>query len=259
MREIAPISEKLTSAGYLLSRGEFDKAEALLENVPPIIPQSSALYHVIGDQHGRHGEWKAAIANYSKAVRADPTNHFAYHYLAPLLVEVGDLDGYRQHREHALRQFGATSDPVIAERMAKDCLLLPPSPEQWPAINKLVQTAVAAGPSHEYWPYFQLVKGLAEYREGHFENALTWLQPVAADESDPARSVQASMFLAMAQQQLKKVDDARATLARGMRLAEAKVPPRDGLNWSDRRTAHILIREARQQIEGASGPAAPAP
>jgi hypothetical protein len=35
----------------------------------------------------------------------------------------------------------------------------------------MVETAVAAGPHHPYWPYFQFVKGLAGYRQGRFAEA----------------------------------------------------------------------------------------
>ena len=86
LREVAPVGEKLARAGFLLSQGEFDQAEELMSGVPPIVPLSSAIYNVIGDQRGRHGEWLAAITNYTHSVLADPTNHLAYHMLAPLLV-----------------------------------------------------------------------------------------------------------------------------------------------------------------------------
>ena len=42
--------------------------------------------------------------------------YFPYHYLLPLLVQTGDLEGYRLRREQVLHQFGNTSDPEIADR-----------------------------------------------------------------------------------------------------------------------------------------------
>ena len=38
----------------------------------------------------------AAIRNLKRSVTADPTNHYAYHYLAPLHVQTGDLAAYQR-------------------------------------------------------------------------------------------------------------------------------------------------------------------
>ena len=37
------------------------------------------------------------------------------------------------------------------------------------------------------WPYYTFVKGLAEYRAGHFADAVEWLRRVAAPDDAPAR------------------------------------------------------------------------
>jgi serine/threonine protein kinase/Flp pilus assembly protein TadD len=244
MRALAPVSQKLTTAGLLLSEGQFDQAEAVMRDVPPILPASSSAYDVIAAEHARRGRWAAAITNYSRAIETDPTNHMAYHWLAPLLVQAGDLAGYRRHCQLELRRFADTSDPITAERMAKDCLLLPPSPADFEAISKWVDTAVAAGAGHNCWVYFQLVKGLAEYRLGHFAEAVKWLQDAAANQSTPAHTVQAYMIWAMADYQLKKFDEARSLLAKGVKLAESD----SGGLWNHRLIAQMLIREAEALI-----------
>ena len=58
------------------------------------------------------------------------------------------------------------------------------------------------------------------------------------------------MVLAMAQHQLKQVDEARATLAKGIKFADANVARIDGPQWNDQMSAHVLMREARALIEG---------
>src|SRR5206468_11042161 len=123
--------------------------------------------------------------------------------------------------KRVLHQYAGTSNPVVAERMAKDCLFVPLPASDFSSIAKLVETAVAAGPNHQYWPYFQFVKGLAEYRQGRFANAAEWLQPVLGQSDDIYRTVQAHMTLAMAQHQLNQTDQARVTLAKGLEIAEA--------------------------------------
>jgi len=71
---------------------------------------------------------------------------------------------------------------------------------------------------------------------------------VKANDADASRTVQAYMVLAMAQFQLKQADQARATLADGVKLAAKSMPKMDGLNWNDQMTAYLLMREAKQFI-----------
>jgi tetratricopeptide (TPR) repeat protein len=224
-----------------------------MSQVPPIVPLSSAIYNVIADQHARHGEWLAAITNYTHSVLADPTNHLAYHLLSPLLVETGNLAGYAQHRQQILLHFGSTTDPTSAERMARDCLLLPPSASELPLISKMVDTALTAVPGTA-WITF--VKGFAEYRQEHFESAVEWLTKASAQATDPALKLQAQMVLAMTQFKLNQPEAARATLARGVEFAAAEAPQRDGLNWNDRRSGYLLMQEAKTLIQSTSSSAA---
>jgi serine/threonine-protein kinase len=174
-----------------------------------------------------------------------------------LLVQSGDLDAYRRLCVRILGQFAATTNPVVAERMAKDCLFVSPPASDFPAIARMVETAVAAGPNHQYWPYFQFVKGLAEYRQGRFASAVDWLQPVLGQSGDVYRTVQAHMTLAMAQHQLNQTEQARATLAKGLEIAEARFPKhgKTGLDeqWHDWIIAHVLMREAKALIDGQPG------
>ena len=63
------------------------------------------------------------------------------------------------------------------------------------------------------------------------------------------------MVMAMAHFQLKQLDEARATLAAGLKLAETRIPKLDkkeGLDqlWNDWLTTHCFMREARKLIEG---------
>jgi Flp pilus assembly protein TadD len=252
----ARLGEKLTQAGLALSRNRFEEAEGIVNQLPAH-PAAAGIFNVLGVVHAHREQWSAAVKNYTKVVELRPTDHEAYHFLAPLLVQAGDLEGYRRHYERILRQFAGTSNPVVAERMAKDCLFVPPLASDLNTIAKLVETAVAAGPNHQLWPYFQFAKGLAEYRQGRFASASEWLQPVLGKTGDTYRTVQAHMTLAMAQHQLNQAEQARATLAKGLELAEARFPKlgKTGLDeqWHDWIIAQVLMREAKALIEGKPG------
>jgi tetratricopeptide (TPR) repeat protein len=233
-----------------MSQGRFDQAEEVMSQVPLTFPQSSVIFNTLGEVRARQGKWAAAVSNLTKSLTADPTNQLAYDYLAPLLVQAGNLGAYRTHTELILRRFGSTTDPAVAARMARDCLILPPAPAQLERLAKMADLAVAAGPNDKSWPDFQFVKGLAEYRQGHFASAEKWLQETLAQSKDAALTVQADMLLAMTQFQLKQIDEARATLAKGVQLADAKFPKPNVANWSDELTARVLMHEARTLLLG---------
>jgi len=243
----AEIGQKLGQAGLLISRDQYGEAEKLAMQVSD--PSSVAILNVLGIIHARRGELPAAVRNFTRVVELMPADHDAYHSLAPLLAQ-SDPETYRRLCAQILRQFGQATNPAIAERMARDCLILPPPAADLEVIGKMVDTAVAAGPNHQFWDYFQFVKGLCEYRNGRFAGAMEWLQKVAPHESDPNRTVEAYMVLAMAQHQLKQVDEARATLATGLKIAEAKLVKLGSPQFNDQIAAQILMREARALIEG---------
>jgi serine/threonine protein kinase/Flp pilus assembly protein TadD len=256
MREMAPITEKFTTAGRLLSQGKMEEAEKVISDIPPNIRQGSIFYNALAEVYGRQGEWAAAIRNFNRSVTADPTNYYAYHYLAPLLVQTGDLGAYRTVCERALSQFGATADPVVAERIAKDCLMLPPSADSLAGLAKMADIAVAAGPTNPSWPYYMFVKGLAEYRQGHFAAAVEWLRKATAQEGVPARTAQADATLAMAECQLGQTNAAREALAQGIKIAETELARPGRIDWNDGLIAQFLLREAQGLITGTPAPAA---
>jgi serine/threonine protein kinase/Flp pilus assembly protein TadD len=256
MRELAPMAEKFTIAGRLLSQGMMEEAEQVISDIPPNIRQGSIFYNALAEVYGRRGEWAGAIRNFNRSVTADPTNHYAYHYLAPVLVQTGDLGAYRKLCERALSQFEGTADPAVAERIAKDCLMLPPPADSLERLAKLADTAVAAGSANPSWPYYMFVKGLAEYRQGHFAGALEWLRKVAAQEGVPARTAQADATLAMAEYQLGQTNAALTALAQGIKIAETELAKPGRIDWNDGLIAQFLLREAQGLVTGTPAPAA---
>jgi len=251
MREMAPITAKFTAAGQLMSQSQFDKAEDVMKDVPTNIPQSSAIYNVLGEVYGRSGLWPAAVRVFTRSVTCDPTNEFAYHYLAPLLVSTGDLDAYHSLCERALSQFSASTDPAVAEQIAKDCLMLPPPEANLATLAKMADIAVAAGPNDSKWPYYAFAKGLAEYRQGHFAGAVEWLGKVPASEEVPARTAQMYATRAMAEFQSGQTNAARASLAETAKIAETKLTQPGRIDWNDQLIAQFLLKEAKALISDA--------
>jgi eukaryotic-like serine/threonine-protein kinase len=253
MRRDTEIGMQYSKAGLLLAQRQFEEAEKVVNQAPPHAAAAS-IFSVLGNIHGDHERWRQAATNYSKVVSVLPEDAGAYHYLAPLLVQIGNIEKYRSLCSEIITRFGATNNPVIAERSAKDCLILPPPESDLPAIAKMTDTAIAAGSDHRFWAHFQFVKGFAEYRQAHFSSAAEWLQKMVGQSGDMYRTVQAHMVLAMTQQKLNQPEAARATLASGIDLANRRFPKsgQGSLDeqWNDWIIAHALIREARALIEG---------
>ncbi len=212
-----------------------------------------ALLEVRAYLSGRTGKWKDAATDYARLIELAPTNQMLFHCYAPLLVMGEEIEVYRRLCRHMLVRSASPKEPWTAEWMAMDCLLLPPAAVDLPAVGKLAELAVKATDDRNL-PWFQATKSLAEYREGHFAEAVLWAQrALAAADKDPELDGRAYPVLAMAHHQLNHAEEARATLAKAVELTEKKLPQLDsgdlGGAWDDVLRDHILLREAKALLQ----------
>ena len=209
---------------------------------------------------GAKGQWREAADDFRKLIELEPENHFHYLALEALLIQLGDLRGYEALRIEALKRFGATEDPMVAERIAKACLARTCAGTELETAARLADTAVTQGSKHIYFTYFQAAKALADYRAGHPEAAIEWGQKVLDAHEETVREAQTYAVMAMAHQRLKQPEKARAALARSTELL-GREPALDsgkpGLSFHDLIIAHALLREAKPLVEsGKNGPVA---
>ena len=207
-----------------------------------------------GDSHAHAGRWQAAADDFARVIELRPADHFTYHQLAAVLIRKGDLEAYRRHCARIVEQFATTTDRYTAERMAKDCLIHPDSGTDLAVVSKLADFAAAAGQTDPDLPWFQFVKGLAEYRQGRFTSAVDWTQKTLDRAEASELKAQAYMVLGMAEHQLHHPEAARSALRKGAEMVEQNLPRLesggiDG-NWLDWTFADALLREARALIEG---------
>jgi len=229
-------------------------------------PADAAVIHAsVGDWRARQGDWRKAVTAFRRVIEARPSGFDGYHSLAPLLVRTGDEAGYEELRRKMVLRFGDTEDPLLGDRLIKDCLILPWSGPEMAALARLAELGVRQGPDHKAWRRFQFVKGLVEFRQGHFREAATWMREVAESGEwyrDVHRDVQGYMVLAMAYHGAGKPSHARSTMVTGLAVAQDGLPAgpgelQDWPAWNDWIMARALIDEARRMIEG-PGAAAPA-
>jgi eukaryotic-like serine/threonine-protein kinase len=200
--------------------------------------------------HASAGQWTNAVADYSKLIELDRSNSWDHLCLAALLVQSGDLEGYRRHCTQALAIFGGAKDRAAAEQMARACLIHPAAGIDLDAVARLADTAVTKGVGSEYHAWDELAKGLAEYRQGHFFSAIDWMQKVLADPSEATRdtrNAEAYLVLAMSLHQSGKLTDSRAALDKAAQVIETKRPKigSDDFGAIDWLIAEALMKEAK--------------
>ena len=220
----------------------------------------AALLTARGEMHGRQGRWREATADHIRALKLDPTVHGTWYRLAPLLLLAGDVAGYREHRRAMLERFQPTKDTddyLTMQRTAKACLLLPTEGDDLRMAGELADTAVQLreAPASPWLDGSKFSKGLADFRRGDFATVVATLRLVATLHPATDRrynSAQSYAVLTMALHRLGEPTQARESLAKGMQLAAANVPPYDskfvgavGFNWQNALIAQLLLREAQ--------------
>jgi len=243
-------SQQIARAGLLLMQARYDESEQVIREIPPhdtLVP----FYNVFGGIHARRGQWQEALTNWNRVVEYAPEDHVGYFHLAPLLLQVGDVEGYQRCRSTILRHFADTRDPRIAERMLDVSLILPPSASESAAIAKMAQIAGQADTNSETWGFNLLAKGFAEYRLGHYATAAELLQKVIPLDIGEHCRTEAYLVLAMAQFQLGRRDESRTTLDKA--ADGVKQLPKAGHlseEWNHWSIIQVLMREAKALIEG---------
>jgi serine/threonine-protein kinase len=180
---------------------------------------------------------------WKKALEANPPEHIAWFGYAELCLFLGQEDEYRRSRQALLDHFSASTDPAVAERTGRACLLLPASEDEMRKAVALIDRAVAVGRWKHAWasPFFLFAKGLAEYRQGRLDSAISVLQ----GEASTVLGAAPRLVLAMAQHRHGQTEEARKTLAAAMLCLDwSAAQASDNDTW----ICHVLRREAEAMI-----------
>jgi WD40 repeat protein/serine/threonine protein kinase/Flp pilus assembly protein TadD len=230
--------------------GQWDKAEADFARAFELAPDSSELHFDCGEFYAEHGKWDKAAAHYARAIGRDPGDDRHSSVNACLHWQIGDREGYRRLCRTLLDRFGQTSDPTTTHRVARACLLTPDLADETQRVMQLADRIVSGTEGHWAYGLFLQTKGLAEYRAGHYEQAVNWLlksQPLCT--SVCGKSV-TTFFLAMAYHRLGRADEARAALAQARRFVEQETSNLDIGVGEVRLICEMVRREAEALING---------
>ena len=241
----------------LIAQKKFSEADQVLSDAltPSFVKQPSSANTLMlrADLRGRRGEWKEAASDAALAFEHQPFNHERCFLLAALLVKTEDLPGYERLCRGILKSCAETNNPFIADPAARACLLVPSTEVDIQLAGRLADRAVTLGAKDDgAMPFFQVSKALAEYRLGHFANAVEWANRTLGASRVSAHG-HACAVIAMAQWRLGEKEAARDMLAKGEALVPRALPKQvaedPGKRWQAWLVARISLDEATKLIE----------
>jgi len=183
-----------------------------------------------------------ARVHWQMDLEADPSEHDAWNSYAELCLFLGHEDDFRRARRALLVRFSDTTNPFVAERAGRACLLMPSNGDELRAAVALAKKAVT-DQTHEAWsrPYFAFVRGLGAYRQGQFDEAISAMRGDASRVLGPAPG----LVLAMSLQELGHQHEARETLATAVLEYDWRT---NRFNDPGAWMIHLLRREAERNI-----------
>jgi len=211
-----------------------------------------------GMRRAKARQWRDAANDFVAVTKLNPADHFHWYRQATLLAWLEDQQAYRFHCTEMLQRFADPSEPYIAERIAKACLLLPGAADM-KRVVALADKAMAVE-GHAYYRYFQMARALAHYRASEFQQAIDLAgKSAVADERFFNINVPAHLIVAMSQHRLSRAADAHKALGQARHTMNRDWFPKlesgqldDG--WHDWLICQILHREAERLIEGKKTP-----
>jgi tetratricopeptide (TPR) repeat protein len=238
----------------------FERAVAIHEQDPARVPaknpatraDGARAFFALAGLRIRAGRTRDAADLYSRGLSANPDDQRHWYHAAALYLSTGDVERYRGACGELLGRFEkvAAEKPEVAEQTAKTCALAPDSVPDFSRVERLAQRSVTGTAKHPWHRNFILAKGLADYRGGHDEQAIEWLQRFAPKADGTHFDSSAFAALGLAHHRLGHADQARASTDSARAIIAKK--PRDAMHqadWFDWLHCEILCREAEQTLE----------
>ena len=188
-------------------------------------PNDGRLWLARGSVHSSEREWANAFTDFERALellkQEEPSateSEFGYltlgitkHSLGQLSLLKDDLPRFRDLCNTIIEEHGHYQDAFSASCFSRACTLSPDGLTDWSIPLNLAQHSVDEQPRV---PWYQFALGIAQYRAGKYEEAIRSLNQSLEMGPNWLGRGQNHVVLAMAQQQLGRVEEARKSLAR---------------------------------------------
>lgn len=241
LRKEAEAREKVTQATVLIGHDEMEKADALLDPVPPDLfapsTEAATVFRELGTWNILRGRWEQAANRYLVLVRVNQVDKellrsdatFDLLIAAPLLIQTGDIEGYDRLRHESFAKFGNTPYSDAAEQLLKISLLIPADEKMMkslaPVASRMADSLETYSPAEKGNWYLAswraLALGLWEYRSGRFNSVQDWLKK-SSSYPDQSQSCAAAVHLlgSMTLYKLNQKQAAEKDLAIGTELVK---------------------------------------
>jgi hypothetical protein len=271
LRRQAETRQKITQAALLVSQEKFDEADKLLNEVSLTQPtvEGAAVLRSLGEWYALQNQWRPAADRFTLLLQIDQLDGWDistldYLECGPVLIELGDTDGYERFRQTAVARVADAAYP-FADRIIKISLLRPANEKILEALEPLAEVAAKSFVTNvnadgdvflAAWRSVSLA--LMEYRRGDYTRAAAWCRRcLDYPEYNAPRAATARVILAMSAQHLGQTGEARSELTQARSMIEDKFK-KNGLDrgtgvqgfWFDWIFARILLGEATALIEG---------
>ena len=271
LRRQAEWREGIRQVAAAIQGGDLAEADMLAARLPsePATLEGSDMLRTLGEWNALRGDWTSARKRYLSLLRANRYESVDSASLDMVaagvsIVKSGDLEGYRLFCRQVAVSAHDTSDPMIADRVLKSSLLLPPTDELLEILRpfaRLAETCAlddARSSSRLDLSWRCQTLALLKHRDGHDREVNLFVDPVlAAGERPVCRSASVRLIRAMARWRLGESEGARQDLEE----ARAAFKPRltrplrvndpEGGFWFDWVIAELLLNEAEALIEQA--------
>ena len=228
---------------YLAEKGQLLEALIPERKAAALAPENPLRQHVLRSLLTRLGRGDEARVAWQTTLEVKPSRHDVWYGYAEFCLFLGQEDEYRRARQALLAKFGASTDPIVAQRTALACLLGPAPEGELRQAAELAELAVGVQPSDypRVEPLFPFVKGLAEYRQGRFDRAISTMRGDASQVGGPGPG----LVLAMALHRSGQSAEARKSLARAVLYYDWRPQT---VTTQDAWLRHVLRREAERMI-----------
>jgi serine/threonine-protein kinase len=242
-----------------LQRGEIGqelaKSDELFDAVTRLRPKDRQLWLARVNYHAPHKHWKKAADALAKMVELAPDDTLYWIQLAPLYLELEDVESYRRVCREMLKRFGESDQLVACRRTAMTCLLVADAGVDRQLLVQLADRGVAGSGSQTNDKWFPLVKGMADYRAGQLASAIGWLEKsLTPGKENTYLDSTAYLFLAMAHHGLRHGEEAQQALNKARYLMNERFPKADrgqtlGAAWADWLRFQLVRREAEALLK----------
>ncbi|RYD17506.1 MAG: hypothetical protein EOP88_26215, partial [Verrucomicrobiaceae bacterium] len=272
LREYAKAADMVSQAAVFVRYEDMESADRLLQDLPvervPRSLEAANTFMAVANWNLVQHRWKEGNARYYivahvlASVDSNDSDRVSKDFLHAVTAvsEWGEPGQYDHIRELALKRFGSSSNPVVAEQMLKGLLL---KPADAGTLKKLTPLATIieeirlrdanAESGMVAWAQFSLA--LMAYRQGDMDKALdlSHLSLRTPSKSAP-RTQQNRVIGAMADMRQGRVAEARAAIEETRKRVEEwgagqfRISASDGATWSSWITVRVLLHEAEEML-----------